>query len=464
MSDTALIQAERGQNATEIHLVNEAGFADWSRKLSDVQRAMLEAQRFTGKGYETAIVPAKPGDGAAWFAVGGVADPDDLSSWCLARLAEVLPAGTYRMAKGEPGPALHGWQTAQYRNLAFRSEAEAPGARILLTGNVNAIEPAIAEADAVNLVRRLVDAPPEHMGPATLESEIEAIAKTHDAKLEVTRGDQLEQNYPMVHAVGRAAARHHAPRIVHLTWGKADAPVLALVGKGVTFDSGGLDIKSATGMALMKKDMGGAAHAIALAKLVMQHNLPVRMHLLVPAVENAISGNALRPGDIVTSRKGLTVEITNTDAEGRLILADALDRASEENPELLIDFATLTGAARVALGPEYPALMTRRSDTADALIAAGRAHDDEPWRLPLPDSYVEWLDSPLADCINAPKNGFAGASVAGLFLDKFVGDGIDWAHFDTYAWRPTPKPGRPKGGEAYGLRASWHMLKARFGA
>ena len=214
MSDTALIQAERGQNATEIHLVNEAGFADWSRKLSDVQRAMLEAQRFTGKGYETAIVPAKPGDGAAWFAVGGVADPDDLSSWCLARLAEVLPAGTYRMAKGEPGPALHGWQTAQYRNLAFRSEAEAPGARILLTGNVNAIEPAIAEADAVNLVRRLVDAPPEHMGPATLESEIEAIAKTHDAKLEVTRGDQLEQNYPMVHAVGRAAAsrgRHSVP-------------------------------------------------------------------------------------------------------------------------------------------------------------------------------------------------------------------------------------------------------------
>ena len=464
MSDTALIQAERGQNATEIHLVNDAGFADWSRKLSDVQRAMLEAQRFTGKGYETAIVPAKPGDGAAWFAVGGVADPEDLSSWCLARLGEVLPAGTYRMAKGEPGPALHGWQTAQYRNLAYRSEAEAAGARILLTGNVNAIEPAIAEADAVNLVRRLVDAPPEHLGPAALESEIEAIAKAHDAKLEVTRGDQLEQNYPMVHAVGRAAARHHAPRIVHLTWGKPDAPVLALVGKGVTFDSGGLDIKSATGMALMKKDMGGAAHAIALAKLVMQHNLPVRLHLLVPAVENAISGNALRPGDIVTSRKGLTVEITNTDAEGRLILADALDRASEENPELLIDFATLTGAARVALGPEFPALMTRRDETASALIEAGREHDDEPWRLPLPDSYVEWLDSPLADCINAPKNGFAGASVAGLFLDKFVGDGIDWAHFDTYAWRPTPKPGRPKGGEAYGLRASWHMLKARFGA
>jgi len=302
------------------------------------------------------------------------------------------------------------------------------------------------------------------MGPAGIEAEFEALVKDHDARLEVTRGDQLEQNYPLVHAVGRAAARHHAPRIMHLTWGKKDAPVLAIVGKGVTFDSGGLDIKSSTGMALMKKDMGGAAHAIALAKLVMHHNLPVRLHLLVPAVENAISGNALRPGDIVKSRKGLTVEITNTDAEGRLILADALDRASEENPELLIDFATLTGAARVALGPDYPALMTRRDETAEALISAGKAHDDEPWRLPLPGIYREWLDSPLADCINAPTNGFAGASVAGLFLDQFVGEDIDWAHFDTYAWRPTARPGRPKGGEAYGLRASWHMLRERFGA
>ena len=473
MTDTALIQAERGQNATDIHLVNEAGFADWAKSLSDTQRALLDAQRFQGKGYETAILPAKPGEGAPWFAVGGVANPNELSSWCLARLAEVLPAGTYRLADGEPGPAMHGWQTAQYRNLAYRSDAEPTGARILLTGAVNKIEPAIAEAQAVNLVRRLVDTPPEDMGPAGIEAEVEALAKQYDAKLDVTRGDQLEQNFPLVHAVGRAAARNHAPRMLHLTWSPRSnggaAPVLAIVGKGVSFDSGGLDIKSATGMALMKKDMGGAAHAIALAKLVMEHALPVRLHLLVPAVENAIPGNALRPGDIVKSRKGLTVEITNTDAEGRLILADALDRASEESPDLMIDFATLTGAARVALGPDYPALMTRRSETADALIAAGRAHDDEPWRLPLPEGYAEWLESPLADCINAPKNGFAGASVAGLFLDKFVGtrkDGtpIDWAHFDTYAWRPTAKPGRPKGGEAYGLRASWHMLQARFGA
>ena len=469
MSDSALIQADRGQNATTIYLVNEAGFAEWARSLSDTQRAMLDGQGFTGKGYETAIVPATPGNGAPWFAVGGVADPESLSSWCLAKLAEILPAGTYRLEGREPGPALHGWQTAQYKNLAYRSEAEPAGAKILLTKDANAIEPALAEAQAVNLVRRLVDTPPEDMGPAGLEAEIEALAKAHNATVETTRGDTLEQEYPLVHAVGRAAARHHAPRIMHLTWGKAGNPVLGIVGKGVTFDSGGLDIKSSTGMALMKKDMGGAAHAIALAKLVMQHNLPVRLHLLVPAVENAISGNALRPGDIVKSRKGLTVEITNTDAEGRLILADALDRASAEHPEFLIDFATLTGAARVALGPDFPALMTRRDETANALIAAGKANDDEPWRMPLPDIYAEWLDSSLADCVNAHKTGFAGASVAGLFLDKFVGDNkdgtpIDWAHFDTFAWRPSAKPGRPQGGDAYGLRASWHMLQARFGA
>lgn len=473
MTKTALIQPDKGQNATELQLVNESGFADWAKTLSDTQRAMLDGQGFTGKGYETAIVPATPGGDAPWFAVGGVADPENLSSWCLARLAEVLPAGTYRLADREPGPALHGWQTAQYKNTAYRSDAEPAGPRVLLTKNAKAIDPAIAEAEAVNLVRRMVDTPPEDMGPAGIEAEIETLAKAHNASLEVTRGDKLEQEYPLVHAVGRAAAREHAPRIIHLTWSpKAatkDTPVLAIVGKGVSFDSGGLDIKSSTGMALMKKDMGGAAHAIALAKLVMEHALPVRLHLLVPAVENAISGNSLRPGDIVKSRKGLTVEITNTDAEGRLILADALDRASEEYPDLIIDFATLTGAARVALGPDYPALMTRRDETAQALIEAGRQHDDEPWRLPLPAIYVEWLESPLADCVNAHKTGFAGASVAGLFLDKFVGkakDGtpLDWAHFDTYGWRPAAKPGRPKGGEAYGLRASWHMLRARFGA
>jgi len=301
------------------------------------------------------------------------------------------------------------------------------------------------------------------MGPAALEAEAEALARAHKAQLAVTKGEALEREYPMVHAVGRAAAREHAPRLIHLTWGKDTDPVLAIVGKGVCFDTGGLDIKPAAGMLLMKKDMGGAAHALALARLVMGAGLRVRLHLLIPAVENAIAGNAFRPGDVLRSRKGLSVEVTNTDAEGRLVLGDALTRASEENPALIIDFATLTGAARVALGPDLPALMTRRDETAEALIAAGKAHDDQIWRLPLPDSYREWLKSDIADLNNSPANGFAGASVAGLFLDRFVGEGVDWAHFDTFAWRPAAKPGRPKGGAALGLRAAWHVLQARFG-
>ena len=457
---TDLVQADRGQDAIPIHLVNKDGFGDWAKSLSSGQRAALEAQKFDGSGYQVGIVP----DGDGWFAVGGVADPDDLSSWCMAKLAEALPAGTYRRAEGEPGPALHGWQTAQYSFTRYKKPDKPTGPRILLTKEARKIDAALAEARAVCLVRDLVNTPAEDMGPAALEEQCERLAKEHGGTLSVTRGDQLEQGYPMVHAVGRAATRHHAPRIMHLVWGKESDPVIAVVGKGVCFDSGGLDVKSSSGMLLMKKDMGGAAHAIALAGLIMGARLPVRLHLLVPAVENAISGDSFRPGDVLKSRKGLTVEIGNTDAEGRLILGDALTRASEENPELILDFATLTGAARVALGPDFPALMARKDATADALIEAGKAHDDQPWRLPLPEAYAEWLHSDIADTNNAHGNAFAGASVAGLFLDKFVGDGIDWAHFDTFAWRPSAKPGRPKGGDAYGLRAAWHMLQNRFKA
>lgn len=459
MADKAdLIQPDRGQEAIPIHLVNKDGFPDWVKTLSGGQRAALNAQKFDGSGYQVGIVP----DGDSWFVVGGVANPENLSSWCMAKLAESLPEGAYRRAKGEPGPALHGWQTAQYQFSRYKKPEKSVGARVLLTKDVKKIDAAIAEAKATCLVRDLVNTPAEDMGPAALEEQCEKLARTHGGQLSVTRGDQLEQDYPMIHAVGRAATRHHAPRLMHLTWGKETDPVLSIVGKGVCFDSGGLDVKSSSGMLLMKKDMGGAAHAIALAGLVMSAKLPVRLHLLVPAVENAISGNSFRPGDVLKSRKGLTVEIGNTDAEGRLILGDALTRASEEKPELIIDFATLTGAARVALGPEFPALMTRRDETAAALIEAGKANDDEPWRLPLPDVYAEWLNSDIADTNNAHANAFAGASVAGLFLDKFVGDGIDWAHFDTFAWRPASKPGRPKGGDAYGLRAAWHMLQKRF--
>ena len=457
-----LIQPDRGQEAIAIHLVNKDGFEAWAKKLTHAQRAALDAQKFDGGGYQIGIVP----DGEKWFAVGGVAAPGELSSWCMAKLAEALPAGTYRRADGEPGPALHGWQTAQHVFDRYKKPEKPVGPRVLLTKDAGKIDASIAEAKAVCLVRDLVNTPAGDMGPAALEEQAERLASRHKPELKVVRGDALEQDYPMIHAVGRAAARKHEPRLIHLTWsrpgGKESDPVLAVVGKGVCFDSGGLDVKSSTGMLLMKKDMGGAAHALALAGLIMDAGLPVRLHLLVPAVENAISSNSFRPGDVLKSRKGLTVEIGNTDAEGRLILGDALTRASEETPDLIIDFATLTGAARTALGPEFPALMARRDETAQALIEAGKAHDDEPWRLPLPEAYVEWLASDIADTNNAHGNAFAGASVAGLFLDKFVASGIDWAHFDTYAWRPTAKPGRPKGGEAYGLRATWHMLKGRY--
>lgn len=454
-----LIQPDRGQPATALHLVNTDTFGGWLKGRSAAQRAALAAQKFKGGSYETAIVP----DGEGWFAVGGVADPASLSSWCLARLAEVLPAGTYRLDGAATGKPLLGWVTAQYRFDRYKDKPEAEGPRVLLTADVAAIEPALAEAAATALVRDLVNTPAADLGPAELEAEGARLAKLHGAELTVTSGDALERGYPMIHAVGKAAARSHAPRLIELTWGDPGHPRLAVVGKGVCFDSGGLNIKPGGSMALMKKDMGGAAHALALAGLIMGRGLNVRLHVLVPAVENAIAGNAFRPGDILKTRLGLTVENTNTDAEGRLVLGDALTRAGEESPDLVIDFATLTGAARVALGPDLPALMARQDATADALIAAGLAVDDPVWRLPLPGAYREWLKSDVADMVNSPSNGFAGASVAGLFLDRFVPEGTDWAHFDTFAWRPVAKPGRPKGGEALGLRAAWHMLLQRYG-
>jgi len=454
-----LIQPDRGQDAIAIHLTTKGGFEDFAKTLSAGQRASLAAQKFEGAPGSVGIAP----DGDSFVAVGGVADPEDLSSFCLSALAERLPEGTYRLVDHEPGAAAFGWLTAHYRFTRYKDDDKAIGPRVLLTSQVGRLPGYLAEAQAEIWVRDLVNTPAEDMGPAAIEAEFEKLAEAHGAKLDVTKGDALEQGYPMVHAVGRAAAREHAPRLLHLKWGKAKDPVLAIVGKGVCFDSGGLDIKSAAGMRLMKKDMGGAAHALALAGLVMGAGLKVQLHLIVPAVENAISGPAFRPGDVLSSRKGLSVEIHNTDAEGRLILGDALTRASEEEPDLVIDFATLTGAARIALGPDFAALMAREDATADALIVSGKAHDDEPWRLPLPDAYREYLRSDIADIVNAQSNPYAGASVAGLFLDKFVGEGIDWVHFDTFAWRPYPKPGRSKGGAAYGLRAAWHMLQDRFG-
>ncbi len=454
----ALIQPDKGQAAIAIHLVDKDGLEAFRKGLTAPQRAALAAQKFGADSFQSAIVP----DGDDWFVVSGVADAANLSSWCMAKLAETLPAGTYRRAESEPGPSMHGWVTGQYRFERYRKDDKAEGPRVLLTKDAKSIAPALAEALAVNLVRDLVNTPAEDMGPAQIEAEAEALAKACGGIVLITRGDLLEREFPMVHMVGRAAAREAAPRMIEMEWGDPKHPRLAIIGKGVTFDSGGLDLKPGSGMLLMKKDMGGAAHALALARLVTQAGLKVRLHLLLPAAENSISGNAYRPGDVLRSRSGLSVEITNTDAEGRLLLGDALFRAGEENPELIVDFATLTGAARSALGPDLPALFTRRDATAQALLEAGLAHDDPCWRLPLHDGYREWLKSDIADLMNSHANAFAGASVAALFLDRFVPDGADWAHFDTFAWRPTAKPGRPKGGDALGLRAAWHMLQAKY--
>jgi leucyl aminopeptidase len=454
-----LIQPDRGQDAIALHLVDKAGLDDFLKALPAPQRAALAAQKFEADGYQHAILP----DGEGWSAVAGVADTANLSSWCMARLAEVLPAGTYRRAEGEPGPALFGWVTAQYHFDRYRAKPSPEGPRVLLTKDVAAIEPMLAEAAATALVRDMVNTPAEDMGPAEIEARAEAVARDAHAEFRVTRGDALEREFPMVHMVGRAAERSREPRMIEIEWGDPTHPRVAVIGKGVCFDSGGLDIKPASAMLLMKKDMGGAAHALALAGLIMAGGLPVRLHMLVPAVENAVAGNAFRPGDVLRSRAGISVEVGNTDAEGRLILGDALARAGEDSPDLTIDFATLTGAARSALGPDLPALFTRRDATAQALLVAGEAHDDPCWRLPLWDGYREYLKSDIADTNNAHTNAFAGASVAALFLDRFVPEGADWAHFDTFAWRPAARPGRPKGGDALGLRAAWHMLGQRYG-
>jgi leucyl aminopeptidase len=456
-----LIVPDNGQRAHDIHLIDKAGLDDWLKSRPEITRSHVAAVRFKAKPHEVAIFPDEKGSG--WSVLLGVADVKMLKVWCLAKAAESLGAGHYRIVGDvDIGQAMVGWALGQYRFLDYRKAEDRPeGPRILVTPHVARIDAQIAEAEATAQVRDMVNIPAEEMGPAALEARAKKLAETYQARLTVTQGDALETGYPMIHAVGRAASRAHAPRLIELKWGKADHPKIAIVGKGVTFDTGGLSMKSSAGMLLMKKDMGGAAHALALASLVMEAKLPVHLHLLIPAVENAIDGSALRPGDILNSRKGLTVEITNTDAEGRLVLGDALTLAGEEEPELIIDFATLTGAARVALGPDLPAMFANKDDIAEGLIAAANKVHDPVWRLPLWPGYEEFLSSDIADSGNS-GGSFAGAVTAALFLQKFIGEDIGWAHFDTYAWRPTAKPGQTKGGEALGLRAAWHYLQARY--
>jgi leucyl aminopeptidase len=381
----------------------------------------------------------------------------------LAKLADSLPEGTYRLADYDASEAMLGWMLGQYRYHEYLSEPKLTGPRVLLVKEPARIAMAALQAAATALVRDLVNRPAGDLGPNALEAEAKRIAKAHKAEVTVTAGEPLEAGYPLIHAVGKAAAREHAPRLIELEWGDPRHPRIAIVGKGITFDTGGLDIKPSTGMRLMKKDMGGAAHALALAELIMAAHLPVRLHMLVAAAENSISGNAMRPGDIIKSRKGITVEIDNTDAEGRLVLADALTKAIEDKAELIIDFATLTGAARVALGPDLPAMFSNDDSVAIGLLAASKAATDPLWHMPLWAPYMEMLDSDIADTSNS-GGGFAGAVTAALFLQKFVPDNVPWVHLDTFAWRPTSKPGRPKGGEALGLRAVFGYLAETYPA
>ncbi|MCB1567309.1 MAG: leucyl aminopeptidase family protein [Xanthomonadales bacterium] len=382
----------------------------------------------------------------------------------LGVLPMALPAGRYRLhdtlgERIDPALAYLGWGLAAYQFTRYRKPARAP-AVLVLPNSAEGLNEARAVLEASLRVRDWVNTPTQDLGPEHLEAAVCALATQHGASLRVVAGDELlEQNFPAIHAVGRAS--HRAPRLIELNWGDPSHPTLALVGKGVCFDTGGLDLKAADGMRNMKKDMGGAAHAIALAGLVMDQGLPVRLQLLVPAVENAVGPDAYRPGEVVTTRKGIQVEIDNTDAEGRMVLCDALALAAESQPDLILDFATLTGAARVALGPDLPALFANNEAVAAAWILAGETARDPVWRMPLWRPYLRYLKSSIGDIANAGSR-MAGAVTAALYLEQFIPDGQAWAHLDVYAWNDEDRPGRPRGGEALALRSAWGMLKARY--
>lgn len=390
---------------------------------------------------------------------------DERDALILAAAADKLPEGDYVLAapvdEQKATLACFAWLIGGYRFDHYKSQR--PAAARLIAPQKADVAAARRAAEAAGLVRDLVNTPAGDMGPDRLEEEARSLAKEYDAEINVITGDDLlEQNFPMVHAVGRAAAI--APRLIDLTWGPSDAPKLTLVGKGVTFDSGGLNMKGPAGMALMKKDMGGGAHVLALSKMIMSAGLKVRLRTLVPAVENAVSGNAFRPGDVLNSRKGLTVEIGNTDAEGRLILGDALALGGEEEPDLMISMATLTGAARVAVGPELAPYYCNDAELVEALEKAAEHEADPVWRMPLWHGYDQMLSSAIADMNHISSGSFAGSVIAALFLQRFTPEGGRWMHFDIYAWRPKAAPGRPVGGEAQAIRALFAMLEARYGA
>ena len=441
-----------------LYPVSEVNYEQWLTNLPGLQQKWLKAAGFRALAGELCSLPDSNGElhGYAF----GMAEQGWL--YQLAPLPAKLAAGSYRLvADWEPEQRLQaslGWGLACYQFDLYRKSAkEMPS----LALDDDIAELAKRLLGAQSLVRDLINTPTEDMGPAQLADAMQMEADQFDAHMSVFHGvDLLTKNFPAIHAVGRAS--EHEPRLLKMEWGEKNHPLLALCGKGVCFDTGGLNLKPGTGMALMKKDMGGAAHVLALARLIMQAQLPVRLLVLIPAVENSVSGNAYRPGDVIATRKGLNVEIGNTDAEGRVVLADALAYACEHQPDLIMDFATLTGAARVALGTDLPPIFSNDISIANEITAAGGIEEDPLWVMPLYQPYKELLKSQIADLSNIGSTAYGGCITAALFLESFVTAETDWVHIDTFGWNQTARPGRPVGGEALGLRAAFRYLKQRY--
>ena len=452
--------------AVPLRLVTETGLPEFLQQLDASGAAWLNGHHFQAERARMMTIPGSDGRIAAAVAgLGALADATQLSLWDGAACAERLPAGNYALMTDLPAATATqfalGWLLGSYRYTRYRSQPRPPSTATLVAPKGIDMAYAQAAAAAIGWSRDLVNTPANELGPAELAAAAAGLASEFGGQCVVVEGEALRSGYPLIHAVGQGSVR--APRLIDCHWPRAGAPRVTLVGKGVCFDSGGLDLKPSSGMLLMKKDMGGAACALGLARLLLAMKAPIALRVLIPAVENSVSGNAFRPGDVWTSRKGLTVEIGNTDAEGRLVLADALTEADGEKPDLLIDLATLTGAARTALGPDLPAVFASHSALAEAARAAGERVCDPLWPMPLWAGYDDELASRVADLNNVSAGAFAGAIIAALFLKRFVTATPDWLHVDLYAWNPKDRPGRPMGAEAQGLRALYALIRHKFG-
>ena len=460
MSEVILATPERA--TVPVHALHDGDLVGFLEGRPAFVKAFAEGAEFKAKAGQVLVLPNTDG-GVDRVLFGLGASPAD--PMVFRGLPARLPAGDYKIAVAPAGinsdQIALAFALGSYRFDRYKQKKAGDRPRLVAEGAD--VAEVISIAHACALARDMVNTPANDLGPLQLETIAREIAEQHGAVITVITGDGLlEANYPAVHAVGRAAVEARGPRMIEITWGEAGKPLVALVGKGVVFDTGGLDIKPSAGMRQMKKDMGGAAHVLALGRMIMAARLPVRLAILVPAVENAIAGDAMRPGDILDSRKGLTIEVGNTDAEGRLILADALTRAAELEPTLTLDLATLTGAARAALGPQLPPFYTDDEELAGQIETAMRQVSDPMWRMPLWKGYVDALDSDIADIKNDPDGwAQAGSVTAALFLQRFAPSG-PWAHFDIFAWNPRGRPGWTAGAEAQGIRALYQMIRTRF--